>query len=116
MSNPLALSYWEVWVVILGLTGVTFVTRTFFMLFGAKIPLSEGLQRAVRYAPAAALVAIITPEILPFDPQAPIQTFDLLRPQMWGGIAALAAFILSRSVLFTISLGLAVYSLLKLYH
>ena len=116
MTSQLTMSYWEVWIVILGLVGVTFVTRTFFMLFGARIPLSEGLQKAVRYAPAAALVAIIVPELLPFSPEAPIQSFDIASPKMWGGLVAIAVFMISRNVLATISLGLVVFTLLRLYH
>jgi branched-subunit amino acid transport protein len=110
------MTYWEVWVAILGLTGVTFLTRTFFMLLGAKIPLSDSLQRAIRYAPAAALVAIIVPEILPFDPLAPMQTFDPFSPKMWGGIVGVIVFLISRSVLPTIFAGLLIFSLLRLYH
>jgi branched-subunit amino acid transport protein len=110
------MTYWEVWIAIFGLAGVTFLTRTFFMLLGAKIPLSDGLQRAIRYAPAAALVAIIVPEILPFDPFAPIQSFDFLSPKMWGGVVGVGVFLISRSVLPTIFAGLLVFSLLRLYH
>lgn len=117
MSTPM--SYWEVWIAIFGLVGVTFLTRTFFMLLGAKIPLSEGLQRAVSYAPAAALVAIIVPELLPFDvasPLSPLATFDIWSPKMWGGIVGIIVFMFSRSVLPTIFVGLAVFTLLRLYH
>lgn len=114
MNTPM--SYWEVWIAIFGLVGVTFLTRTFFMLLGAKIPLSEGLQRAVRYAPAAALVAIIVPELLPFEASSPLTTFDLWSPKMWGGIVGVIVFIMSRSVLPTIFVGLAVFTVLRLYH
>jgi branched-subunit amino acid transport protein len=110
------MSYWEIWIAIFGLVGVTFLTRTFFMLLGAKIPLSDGLQRAVRYAPAAALVAIIVPELLPFDVASPMSTFDLWSPKMWGGIVGVVVFMLSRSVLPTIFVGLAVFTALRLYH
>lgn len=111
-----AMSYWEVWVVILGLTCVTFFTRTFFMLIGAKIPLPEAFQRAIRYAPAAALVAIIVPELLPFDPSAPEMTFDWLAPKTWGGVSALGAYLLSRHILVTLAVGLSVFTLLRLIH
>ena len=46
-----------VWSVILGLTGVTVLTRSFFLVLGDRIPLPERLQHAMRYAPACALAA-----------------------------------------------------------
>ncbi len=110
------MSYWEVWVVILGLTGVTFLTRTFFMLIGAKIPLPEAFQRAIRYAPAAALVAIIIPEMLPFDPSATELTIDYLSPKTWGGLLALGAYFYSRNILVTLSVGLGIFTLFRLFH
>ena len=110
------MQYWDVWVVILGLTGVTFFTRTFFMLIGAKIPLPRAFQRAIRYAPAAALVAIIVPEMLPFDPSMPELGFDWLSPKTWGGLAALAAYFYSRHILVTLAVGLSVFTLLRLFH
>ena len=42
------------------------LTRAGFMLFGDYIPLPEGVRRALRYAPAAALTAIIVPDLLPW--------------------------------------------------
>lgn len=110
------MKYWDVWVVILGLTAVTFLTRTFFMLIGAKIPLPAAFQRAIRYAPAAALVAIIVPEMLPFDPSAPQMNFDWYSPKTWGGLAALMAYFYSRHILVTLAVGLGVFTLLRLFH
>ena len=49
-----------VWSVILGLTGVTVLTRSFFLVLGDRIPLPERVQHAMRYAPACALAGVIT--------------------------------------------------------
>ncbi len=47
----------------------TFLTRASYHLFGHRIPLGEGVRRALRYAPAAALTAIIVPALLPWSTQ-----------------------------------------------
>jgi branched-subunit amino acid transport protein len=47
----------------------TLLTRTTFHLFGHRIPLGDGVRRALRYAPAAALTAIIVPALLPWSAQ-----------------------------------------------
>ena len=47
----------QIWLVVAGMTLVTAATRAFFLLGGERGVLPERLQRALRYAPAAALVA-----------------------------------------------------------
>lgn len=54
----------------------TILPRAAYMLFGNRFPLPEGVRRALRYAPVAALVAIIVPELLPGLPGEPIH-FDV---------------------------------------
>lgn len=45
----------------------SFLTRCSYMLFGDKFPLSDGVRSALRYAPVAALVGIIIPELIPLS-------------------------------------------------
>jgi branched-subunit amino acid transport protein len=104
----------EVWVVILGLTFVTFITRGFFLLMGTKIELPDVVQRAVRYAPAAALVAIIIPEVFFGPGHTHFKHFDWYTPQLWGGLAAVLGFLISKSMVFTILLGMLVFGCLRL--
>ncbi len=59
---------WYVLGAILVLAVCSLLTRTGYMVFGDYLPLPEGLRRALRYAPAAALVGIIVPEVLPWQP------------------------------------------------
>ena len=59
-----------VYAVIALLTLCTFLTRAVFLLFGERVALGEETRRALRYAPAAALTAIIVPELLPWNVQA----------------------------------------------
>lgn len=56
---------WYVLGAILVLALCSLITRAGYMVFGDYLPLPEGVRRALRYAPAAALTGIIIPEILP---------------------------------------------------
>lgn len=47
-----------------GLTAVTIVTRAFFLLPRKAWDLPSRLRLALRYAPAAALAAVVAPELL----------------------------------------------------
>jgi len=54
----------QIWLAIIGMTLVTVATRAFFLLGGERAVLPERVQRALRYAPAAALVAVVLPDVL----------------------------------------------------
>lgn len=55
------------------------LTRTSYFLFGDRMPLSDGVRKALRYAPTAALVGIVIPEVLPWHagmgPQLDLKLF-----------------------------------------
>jgi len=53
-----------VWSVIVGVALLTFATRCSFLVFGDRFILPERVQRALRYAPACALAALLAPEVL----------------------------------------------------
>jgi len=72
------------------------------LLFLVLVELSDVVQRVVRYAPAAALVAIIVTEIFFAPGHAYLSDFDWPIPQFWGGLAALLGFLISKSMVFTI--------------
>lgn len=50
--------------VIVGLAGVTVVTRSFFFLSSKPWHLPHWAQRGLQYAPIAALSAVVLPEVL----------------------------------------------------
>lgn len=98
-------------VAILGLTVVTVVTRGFFLLPGRKMLLPLWALRGLRYAPLAALVAVIAPEILIRD-GALVATWQDAR--VFAVLAASAYFGWRRGILGTIVTGTAVLLALKL--
>lgn len=54
----------ETWIAIAGLTGVTLLTRSFFLLSDSPWPVPRWAREALQVAPLAALVAVIAPEIV----------------------------------------------------
>ena len=97
----------EIWIVIIGLALITYLTRGFFLLLGTRVELSPTIQKSLRYAPAAALVAVIVPEIF-FPPGSMELEFN--NPQLWGGIASIVGFLATKSMVLTIVLGMIVYT------
>ena len=97
---------WELYVysAILLLALCSVLTRAGFMLFGDYIPLSDNVRRALRYAPAAALTAIVVPDLLPWKAGlGPV--FDY---KLGAGLVAILVFLLTRSAVLVIVVGMLV--------
>ena len=58
---------WYILGVVVCLTLVSLISRSSYFLFGDHLPLPESVRSALRYAPVAALTAIIIPEIFPWS-------------------------------------------------
>ena len=95
---------------IIGLAAVTFVSRSFFILLGKRIKVSEWVLETIRYAPLAALIAILAPEIFLPVGASSITEFNLRLPNIWGGMAAMIAFYFSKKMIPTLVIGMAVYT------
>jgi branched-subunit amino acid transport protein len=85
------------------LTLCSVLTRAGFSLFGDYLPLPDGVRRALRFAPAAALTAIVVPDLLPWKAGVGPQ-FDL---RLAAGLAAITVFFLTRSAVAVIVSGMA---------
>lgn len=96
---------------IVGLAVITFVTRGFFMLPERKVPLPEWLRQGLRYAPLAALAAVVVPEIVMTQGRL-IDTFADAR--LYAAAVAVAYFFWRRDILGTILTGTAVMLALRL--
>lgn len=91
---------------IAGLALVTLVARTFFMLPERELPMPDWLKRGLKYAPLAALTAVIAPEIL-MSHGAFITTLkDARLPAV---LCAVAYYFWRRGILGTIVVGMLVY-------
>jgi len=101
---------WTV-VTIIGLTLVTILTRSFFFLSGKPWSLPRWAQSGLRYAPVAALSAVIIPEIVMSQGQLVSHVKDA---RLFAAIAGVAWYYWRRGVLGTIVAGMAVYLPLRL--
>jgi branched-subunit amino acid transport protein len=73
--------------------------------------LPPALRDALRYGPAAALMAVVAPEVL-MPGGLMLQTLQDAR--LWGAVAGAAAFLWRRNLLLTIVCGMAVMLPLRL--
>ena len=101
-------------VVIVGLALSTFVTRTSFLLAGARLRLSPRVEAALRYAPVCTLAAIIVPDILLHPPQTTLD-LSLVNPRLIGALAAGLWLCWSRNIVGCMGLGMAAYTLARLF-
>jgi branched-subunit amino acid transport protein len=102
----------ETWLVIVGLTGVTVLTRSFFLALGDRIPLPERIQHALRYAPACALVALIAPEVLTVKGELAL---SLANFKLLAGTLAIVAMLVTRSMIVTMLIGMGAFTALRLF-
>jgi branched-subunit amino acid transport protein len=93
-------------VAIAGLAAITLLTRSFFMLPEREWRQPAWLKRGLRYAPLAALTAVIGPEVLMRDGHLVTTLADARLP---AAVVGLAFFVWKRSILGTIVVGMAVY-------
>lgn len=100
----------EIWLAILGMTVVTAVTRAMFLIGGERTVLPERVQRMLRYAPAAALAAVVLPDVLA-TPEG--LSFAPSNHDFYATLAGLGWFLWRRSMLGTIVVGMLVYTVLR---
>ena len=99
-------SWVEPVVAIVGLAVISVVSRAFFMIPERELPLPDWLKRGLKYAPLAALTAVIAPEIFMAQGEL-IDTFrDARLPAV---LCASAYYFWRRGILGTILVGMAVY-------
>ena len=92
--------------VIVGLAGVTVLTRSFFFFSSEEWALPDWAQLGLQYAPIAAMAAVVLPEIL-------MQQGQFLNTWMdarWvGATVGAAVYFWRRNVLWTILAGMLAY-------
>jgi len=101
----------EIWITIALMTVATVVTRSPFFLLGHAVKLPPKVQHALRYAPAAALAAIVVPDLVLANGALHLSWTN---PKLVAGIGAAAFFLVTRHMLGTIIAGMALFSLLRI--
>jgi branched-subunit amino acid transport protein len=105
------MSVLELVIAIVGMTAITLLTRGFFFLQRAQLPVPAWLLEGLRYAPLAAMVAVVAPEIVMTQGHV-ITTWKDAR--LYGAAAATGWFFWRRGMLGTIVAGSAVMLALRL--
>jgi branched-subunit amino acid transport protein len=104
------MSGWEALLAIFGLGAITVLTRSFFLLPERELPIPLWLREALRYAPLAALVAVVAPEVIMSNGHV-IQTWQDAR--LYAAAAGAAWYWWRRGILGTIVSGTAVLLALR---
>ncbi|NYH13777.1 AzlD domain-containing protein [Paraburkholderia bryophila] len=101
----------QIWLAICGMTFVTAVTRAMFLIGGERTVLPPRVQKMLRYAPAAALAAVVLPDVLATPDGL---SFAPSNHEFYATLAGLGWFLWRRSMLGTIVVGMLVFTLLRL--
>ena len=99
-------SWVEPVVAIVGLAVISVVSRAFFMIPERELPLPDWLKRGLKYAPLAALAAVIAPEL--FMAQGAL-IHTLADARLPAAACAAGYYFWRRGILGTIIVGMAVY-------
>ena len=102
---------WTSVVAIAGLTVVSILTRGFFMIPRREVPIPEWLREALRFAPLAALVAVLVPDLAMTGDHL-IATWRDAR--LYATATGILVFCTTRSLLGTILAGSAVLLALRI--
>ena len=101
--------FW-IYLLVAALGGVTVVTRCFFFMFEQELPFPAWADRGLRYAPIAALSAVIIPEIVM---KSGALITDWRDARIYAAAVGAAFYFWRRgqgqAVLGTILIGMAVY-------
>ena len=92
----------SLWLTFILIGLATLLPRSSFIVLGQRASLPDSVQKALRYAPAAALAAIVVPDVVLVN-GAP----ELFNPKLGGAIAAVLATQLSRNPWLPFVAGMA---------
>lgn len=110
MNAPVQLT-WDVLLVLVGLGLVTLLSRGFFLMPQREWPLPDWLRKGLRYAPLAALTAVVAPEVVMHQGQV----IDTLKDaRLYAALAGALWFVWRRDILGTIVAGMVVMLPLRL--
>lgn len=104
------MSTWETILTIVGLGAITVLTRSFFLIPDKEVPIPGWLREGLRYAPLAALVAVVVPELVMTQGEL-IHTWRDAR--LFGAAAGGLHFWWRRGMLGTIVVGTLVMLALR---
>ena len=101
----------DIWIVTGLLTLATITARSSLFLLGHAVKMPPKVLHALRYAPAAALAAIIAPDLLL---QGGALNLSFANPKLLAAVAAIGFYLWSRHLLGTIVVGMLAFSLFRI--
>jgi branched-subunit amino acid transport protein len=99
-----------IFITAIGMAVVTLLCRSFFLVPKQDLPMPRWLREGLRYAPTAALAAVVAPELVMTQGHL-IHTWQDAR--IFGALAGLGFYAWRRSLFGTIMSGTAVMLALK---
>jgi branched chain amino acid efflux pump len=102
---------WTGWSLIAGTAVVVFFTRAVFVLPGSRLRLPPLVERVLRYAPAAALMAIIVPDVATAHG---VLAVSIDNPRLAGGLVAFVIAAGTRNIMLTIVGGMLAMTAVRL--
>ena len=102
---------WGIALTVAGLAVITVLTRALFVIPEREVPLPGWVQKGLRYAPLAALVAVVVPEVVMTQGRL-IGTWQDAR--VFAALAGGAWYFWRRGILGTIVTGTTVMVALRL--
>ncbi len=105
------MGYAETVLTVVGLALLTLLTRGFFLIPERELPLPKWLMQGLRYAPLAALMAVVAPEVLLTQGEFISTWKDARLPAV---LVASAYWFWRRGILGTIVSGTATLLVLRL--
>ena len=107
----MSMSASEIWITIGFMALATVLSRSAFFLLGHAVKLPPRVQHALRYAPAAAMAAIVAPDLMLSD-----ATLNLswTNPRLLAALGATLFFLATKHLLGTIVVGMLLFTALRL--
>jgi branched-subunit amino acid transport protein len=99
------------WLAIIGVSLTTIITRGSFVVFGSRLRLHRTVEEALRFAPAAALGALVLPALLLRHGQV---DFSLENQRLISAFVAALVMWRFGSMIWTIIVGMSLATLLRL--
>jgi branched-subunit amino acid transport protein len=100
----------DVWLVIVGMAVVTYLTRAPLLLALARRPLPPRVRLWLRLIPLAVLPALAFPMILVDGGRL---TLSLAHPPLWGAVVVMGLAALRLNLLVTVALAVATVAILR---
>ena len=98
-------SAYDWWIVIVVVGLLNYLSRLSFIAVFAKVQMPPLVARALRFVPAAMLMAIVVPAVVFSSPGT--LAFSYTNPKLVAGLAAAAVAWYTRNAVATMTLGMA---------